>query len=396
LLAAVGVLALGCGGSGATARTQGGSATPEATATASGSGASAAARPGLRLKRIGTFSDPVYLTSPPGDKRRLFVVEKGGRIRIVRNGKTLAKPFLDISGIVNDNYTERGLLSMAFAPNYRKSGKFYVYYTAGNGDVRIVEYQRSSANHAAPGSARTVLSVPHREAPNHNGGLLLFGPDHLLYAGIGDGGGGGDQHGSRGNGQNLGALLGKIIRINPRLNGRRAYTVPGGNPFVGRSGARPEIYAYGLRNPWRYSFARNGNLIIGDVGQDEVEEIDIVRHKGANLGWRVFEGKRRYTPGESAPGAQPPAIQRFHSDGNCSITGGVVVRDPVLSALRGRYIFGDFCRGVIESAKLRGSKARDVHATRLKVPSLSSFGVDGRKRVYALSLSGPVYRLVPR
>jgi Glucose / Sorbosone dehydrogenase len=261
--------------------------------------------------------------------------------------------------------------------------------------VRIVEYHRASANRAAAGSARTVLSVPH-PVENHNGGLLLFGPDKLLYAGIGDGGGGGDQHGSRGNGQNIGVLLGKIIRINPRLHGRRAYTVPGGNPFVGRSGARPEIYAYGLRNPWRYTFAPNGNLVIGDVGQDQVEEIDIVRHKGANLGWRVFEGRRRYTPGERAPGSIPPVIQRFHSNGNCSITGGVVVRDPVLSALRGRYVFGDFCRGVIESATLRGAKARNVHATHLHVASLSSFGVDARRRVYAVSLNGPVFRLVPR
>jgi glucose/arabinose dehydrogenase len=395
LIGAIGVLALGCGGSGATARTPSGSATPTATATAAGSAGSAAvARPGLRLKRIGNFSSPVYVTSPPRDRHRLFVVEQGGRIRVVHNGRTLAKPFLDVSGAISSG-SERGLLSMAFSPSYRSDGLFYIYYTARNGDVRIVEYKRASANRAAAGSARTVLSVPH-PVENHNGGLLLFGPDKLLYAGIGDGGGGGDRHGSRGNGQNLGVLLGKIIRINPRLDGRRAYTVPGGNPFVGRSGARPEIYAYGLRNPWRYTFAPNGNLVIADVGQDQVEEVDIVNRKGANLGWRVFEGRRRYTPGEKAPGAIPPVIQRFHSKGNCSITGGVVVRDPVLSALRGRYVFGDFCRGVIESARLRGTKARDVHATRLHVNSLSSFGVDSRRRVYALSLNGPVFRLVPR
>jgi glucose/arabinose dehydrogenase len=395
LIAAVGVVALGCGGSGgATARTSTSSpaspattATPEATATA-------VARPGLRLKKIGDFSNPVYVTSPPGDKNRLFVVEQDGAIRIVSNGKTLAQPFLDISGSVASG-GERGLLSLAFAPDYRTSGLFYVYYTANNGDVRIVEYQRASANRAAPGSARIVLSVPH-PASNHNGGLVLFGPDKLLYAGLGDGGGGGDRHGSRGNGQNLSSLLGKIIRIDPRRDGRRSYSVPSGNPFVNRSGARHEIYAYGLRNPWRFTFAPNGDLVIADVGQGEVEEVDIVRHKGANLGWRVFEGRRRYTPGESAPGAIPPVIQRFHSDGNCSITGGVVVRDPVLSALRGRYIFGDFCRGVIESARLRGGKARDVHATRLHVSSLSSFGVDGRRRAYAVSLGGPVFRLVPR
>jgi glucose/arabinose dehydrogenase len=353
-----------------------------------------AAKPGLRLKRIGNFAGPVYVTAPRGDRNRIFVVEQGGRVKIVRNGKTLSQPFLDVSGSISAG-GERGLLSLAFAPDYRKSGLFYVYYTAKNGDIRIVEYQRASANRAAPGSARTVLSVPH-PANNHNGGLVLFGPDKMLYAGLGDGGGGGDQHGSRGNAQNLSELLGKIIRIDPRLSGRRAYTVPSGNPFVGRGGARPEIYAYGLRNPWRFTFASHHRLVIADVGQGEVEEVDVVRRKGANLGWRVFEGRSRYTPGESAPGAIPPVIQRFHSDGNCSITGGVVVRDKVLSALRGRYVFGDFCRGVIESARLRGLKARSVRATRLHVDSLSSFGVDGRGRAYATSLSGPVFRLVPR
>jgi glucose/arabinose dehydrogenase len=394
LLAAIGLVALGCGGSGATAHTQSGGATPTATASTGGGAAAAVARPGLRLKRIGRFSSPVYVAAPPGDRSRLFVVEQGGRIRVVHNGKTLPTAFLNVSGAISSG-SERGLLSMAFAPDYRQSGLFYVYYTARNGDLRIVEYRRASANRAAPGTARTLLSVPH-PASNHNGGLLLFGPDKLLYAGLGDGGGGGDRHGSRGNGQSLGTLLGKIIRIDPRLSGRRAYTVPRSNPFVGRSGARPEIWAYGLRNPWRFAFAPNGNLVIGDVGQDEVEEIDVVHGKGKNLGWRVFEGRRRYTAGETAPGAIPPVIQRFHSDGNCSITGGVVVRDPALSALRGRYVFGDYCRSVIESARIVGTKARDVRATRLHVGSLSSFGVDARRRVYAVSLNGPVFRLVPR
>ena len=395
LIAAVGLLTLGCGsnGGGAAARTPAPSAAPEAPA-ATATPEAVAARPGLRLKRIGRFQSPVYVTSPPGDRSRLFVVEQGGKVKIVRSGKTLSQPFLDVSGAISTG-GERGLLSLAFAPDYRTSGLFYVYYTARNGDIRIVEYQRASANRAAPGTARNVLSVPH-PASNHNGGLVLFGPDKLLYAGLGDGGGAGDQHGSRGNAQNLGTLLGKIIRINPRLSGRRSYTVPGSNPFVGRSGARGEIYAYGLRNPWRFSFAPNGNLVIGDVGQGDVEEIDVVRGKGKNLGWRVFEGRRRYSPGESAPGAVPPVIQRFHGNGNCSITGGIVVRDKALSALRGRYIFGDFCRGVIESARLRGTKARDVKATRLRVDSLSSFGVDARRRAYAVSLNGPVFRLVPR
>jgi glucose/arabinose dehydrogenase len=233
---------------------------------------------------------------------------------------------------------------------------------------------------------------------NHNGGLLLFGPDDLLYVGTGDGGGAGDQHGPRGNAQNLGSLLGKILRIDPRPDGGRPYRVPTSNPFAGRSGARPEVYSYGLRNPWRFSFdRRTGDLSIGDVGQGAVEEISFVRSgKGRNFGWRPFEGRRRYTSGESAPGHVRPVIQRFHSRGNCSITGGVVVRDPGLPALRGRYVFGDYCRGRIESARLSPGRARQQRATRLRVDQLSSFGEDARGRVYVTSLSGPVYRLAPR
>jgi hypothetical protein len=234
---------------------------------------------------------------------------------------------------------------------------------------------------------------------NHNGGLLLFGPDDLMYVGTGDGGGGGDQHGPRGNAQNLGSLLGKILRIDPRAGGGRPYRVPRDNPFTGRSGARSEIYAYGLRNPWRFSFdRRTGDLAIGDVGQNQFEEIDFVRRgngRGANFGWRPFEGRARYAAGESAPGHVRPVIVRSHSDGNCSITGGVIVRDPRL-ALRGRYVFGDYCKGRILSARLSPGRARGVRRTSLTVPSLSSFGEDAQGRVYAVSLNGPVYRIVPR
>jgi glucose/arabinose dehydrogenase len=315
-------------------------------------------------------------------------------VRIVRGGRKLDRPFLDVSDRIAAG-GERGLLSLAFAPDYASSGLFYVYYTAPDGDIRIVEYRRASAERADAGSARVVLSVDHPES-NHNGGLVKFGPDGLLYAGLGDGGGGGDQHGARGNGQNRATLLGKILRFDPRRDGNRPYTVPSSNPFVGRSGVRPEIYAYGVRNPWRFSFTPKGHLVVADVGQGEVEEVTVVRRAGANLGWRVFEGRSRYTPGEKAPGAIAPVIQRFHSKGNCSITGGVVVRDPVLSALRGRYVFGDFCRGRIESARLSGNQRRKGRDTPLSVDSLSSFGEDARRRVYVTSLGGPVYRLVPR
>jgi glucose/arabinose dehydrogenase len=397
-LAASVLVVFGCGGSGdggASARpTRTATATPAETAASAP--ATATARRGVRLKKIGSFQAPVYVTAPRGDRHVQFVVEQAGRIMIVRNGRKLSTPFLDITGKVTSG-GEQGLLSMAFAPDYAQSGLFYVYYTGRDEDQHVVEYRRASADRADAGSARTVLDMADSES-NHNGGLLLFGPGGLLYIGTGDGGGAGDRHGPRGNAQNLGSLLGKILRIDPRESGGRPYTIPPSNPFVGRAGARGEIYSYGLRNPWRFSFdPANGNLAIADVGQNEVEEVDSVRSgRGKNFGWRPFEGLRRYTPGERAPGHMNPVIQRFHSKGNCSITGGVVVRDRGLPALRGRYVFGDLCRGRIESAKLSPGKARSVRQTRLHVSNLSSFGEDARGRVYAASLDGPVYRLVPR
>jgi glucose/arabinose dehydrogenase len=353
---------------------------------------------GVRLKRIGRFDSPVFVTSPPGDTRRLFVVEQAGRVRVMVGGRLRATPFLDIRSQVTAG-GEQGLLSIAFAPDYQSSGRFYVYFTDRSGDQRVVEYTRASAERADAGSARLVLKMDDEE-DNHNGGLMLFGPDKHLYIGTGDGGGAGDRHGERGNAQNLGSLLGKLLRIDPAEAGGKPYSVPSDNPFVGRGGARGEIYSYGLRNPWRYSFdRRTGDLSIGDVGQNEVEEIDFVRRgkgRGANFGWRPFEGRSRYVSGESAPGHVPPVITRSHGDGWCSITGGVVVRDPQLPALRGRYVFGDFCKGRILSAKLSAGRARSVRATPLKVDSLSSFGEDARGRVYAVSLGGSVFRLAAR
>jgi glucose/arabinose dehydrogenase len=222
-----------------------------------------------------------------------------------------------------------------------------------------------------------------------------------MYIGTGDGGGANDRHGSRGNAQDLGSLLGKILRIDPRPSGGQPYGVPSGNPFVGRSGARPEIYSYGLRNPWRFSFDRTTeDLTIADVGQDAIEEIDFTRRgeaSGANYGWRPFEGTRRIYD-EPAPGAVAPVIQLTHSDGNCSVTGGYVVRDKALPALAGRYVYGDLCKGELRSARLTpGSASGDAAIPGVgKVEQLSSFGEDARGRVYAVSLSGPVYRLAAR
>jgi glucose/arabinose dehydrogenase len=351
-----------------------------------------------KLVRIGSFDSPVHVTAPPGDTRRVFVTEQAGRIMVVRDGRKLATPFLDIRPLVTSG-GEQGLLSLAFAPDYAQSRRFYVYYTDRRTDQRIVEYRATSADRADASSARLVLRMPDDES-NHNGGLLLFGPDDLLYIGTGDGGGGGDLHGRRGNAQNLGSLLGKILRIDPRPSGSQPYSIPASNPFRDGDGARGEIYAYGLRNPWRFSFDREtGDLTIGDVGQNAIEEIDFVRRgggRGANFGWRVFEGRSRYTSGETAPGAIAPVIQTTHADGNCSITGGVVVRDPALKSLYGRYVFGDICKPRILSARLARPRARDLRKTALRVPSVSSFGEDARGRVYAASLNGPVFRLAAR
>jgi glucose/arabinose dehydrogenase len=349
----------------------------------------------VRLEKVADFDLPLYVTAPPGDRRRLFVVEQGGVVKVVRDGKPLDAPFLDISALVAAG-GERGLFSLAFAPDYARSGLFYVDYTDRDGNTQVIEYRRRTDDVADPGTARQVLFQRQPE-PNHNGGLLLFGPDGLMYVGLGDGGGGGDLHGPRGNAQNLGTLLGKILRIDPRRSGSRPYSVPPSNPFVGRAGARGEIYAYGLRNPWRFSFDRlTGDLTIGDVGQEEIEEIDFVRRSrgsGANFGWRVFEGRSRYTEGEEAAGAIAPVITERHADGNCSITGGVIVRDPALEAWAGRYVYGDLCRGKLMTARLPSGQTSD---SGLEVPQLSSFGEDAEGRVYAVSLNGPVYRLVAR
>jgi glucose/arabinose dehydrogenase len=357
----------------------------------------AAATP-LRLQRVGSFDQPVYLTAPPGDSRRLFVVEKGGAIRVVRNGRKLRRPFLSLRGRVSTG-SEQGLFSMAFAPDYARSGRFYIDYTNRSGDSRIVEYRRSKNPDVANAkSARTVIAQNQPE-DNHNGGLVVFGPDRLLYVGFGDGGSEGDPHGAHGNSQNLGTRLGKILRIDPRRAGRRPYSVPRSNPFVGRSGARPEIYIYGVRNPWRFSFdRRTGDLAIGDVGGDVSEEVDFLPHgraAGANLGWRVFEGFGRRT-GESAPGARKPVLTYPHRNGVCSITGGYVVRDRRLGSLYGRYVYGDYCEGRIRTARLRAGGADHRAYLNLNVPSLTSFAEDALGRVYALSQTGPVYRIVRR
>jgi glucose/arabinose dehydrogenase len=369
-----------------------GSSAPSGAATV----APAARAAKIGLRRVGVFSQPVYVAAAPGDSRHLFVVQRTGQIIVLDRGRRQARPFLDLSSQVNSSGSEQGLLSVAFAPDYQTSGRLYVDYTDSSNNIRIVQYRRARGhpNRADPASARAVLTIDHHTESNHNGGQLQFGPDGDLYIGVGDGGSEDDPHSF---GQNTGVLLGKVLRIAPRPNG--GYTIPTGNPFVHRAGRRPEIWAYGLRNPWRFSFdRRTGDLIIGDVGQDTEEEIDFARHghgAGANYGWSIFEGDRRFKPG-SAPGAVRPAIVARHSDGYCAIIGGFVVRDPALPALEGRYLFGDNCKAQINSVVLSAGHARDNRATGLSVSSLAGFGQDNAGHVYMASLAGPVYRLVQR
>lgn len=382
IVAALALLVAGCGGGD-------GSTQPPARADGSGTGIS------LEPVGGGGFGQPVYVTQPPANNSDLYVVDRTGKVYIVRDGEKLATPFIDISGEVRTD-SEQGLLSIAFAPDYASSGLLYAYYTDQRGNQRIVEMKRSADNpDKFDGSERLVMEMADY-APNHNGGLLVFGPDGHLYIGTGDGGGAGDP---RRNAQNLGSPLGKLLRIDPRAAGGKPYSIPADNPFVGRAGALPEIYSYGLRNPWRYSFDSQTNaLTIGDVGQDEFEEVDVVadgQGRGANFGWSALEGDAPFNEDQKAPGAIGPAFVYSH-DGGCSITGGYVVHDPALPALDGRYVYSDFCSGKIRSFKLSGTKAGDDKPTGLEAQSPTSFGVDNAGQIYVTTLSGDVFMLAPK
>jgi glucose/arabinose dehydrogenase len=365
----------------------GGGGDDEGAATTSGTLPTGGGSGPVKLVEIGEFDQPLYVTQPAGSDR-LYVVEKTGRVRVVREGQVMSEPFLDLSDAVS--YTgEQGLLSIAFAPDFERSRLFYAYYTNRRGDQRISEFEAPTDEHADPGSERQVLLMEDF-ASNHNGGLLLFGPDGLLYVGTGDGGLAADQR----NGQDLGSLLGKILRIDPRASNGRPYTVPDDNPFTERPEARPEIYVYGLRNPWRFSFDRD-DLVIADVGQSAFEEVDYLPAggiAGANLGWPAYEGDARFNSDQRAPGHVRP-ILTYPTEQGCSITGGYVVRNRALPALYGRYLYGDYCSGELRSLIATPRGARDDTSLGLQVPALSSFGQDADGRVYATSLDGPVFRL---
>jgi glucose/arabinose dehydrogenase len=340
----------------------------------------------LRLVRVLTAEEPVSMAAPRGDKA-VYLVEKVGRVRAVRNGRLDPTPVLDLTGQVALG-GEQGLLGLAFSLDRRF---LYVYYTDLGGDIRIVEYAVRGGR-ADPASRRELVFVEHSRFGNHNGGQLQMAGDGTLWAGIGDGGSAGDPPG---NGQNLGVLLGKIIRIDPRPGGGRPYRIPPGNPFVGRPGARPEVWAYGLRNPWRFSFdPANGDLWIGDVGQGTWEEVDHApaRAGGRNYGWSQREGSHEFK-GPRPKGAIDPVLEYDHAGGACSITGGVVYRGARIPALRGAYLYGDYCGGWLRGLRLRGERVTEQRDFGLNVPGLASFGTDQSGEVYALSLGGEVFRL---
>jgi len=348
------------------------------------------------LQRIASgLSQPVALTHA-GDTR-LFITEQTGTIRIYDALGLRATPFLDLRSIVLSG-GERGLLSVAFHPHYRDNGLFYVYYTNRNGDNNVARYQVSSdPDRADPASGVVLLTIPHPTFANHNGGQLQFGPEGFLYIGTGDGGSAGDPNN---NAQNLNQLLGKILRID--VDHGSPYAIPPSNPFAQRAGARGEVWAYGLRNPWRFSFDRvTGDLWIGDVGQDAFEEVDfqpVTSIGGENYGWRKMEGQHCYNPSTNCvdAGVTFPLLEYSHAGGGCSISGGYRYRGTQIPSLQGAYLYGDYCSGTISKATQTGTSwtSTTLFATTLRI---SSFGEDISGELYVMDVAtGILYKIAPR
>jgi glucose/arabinose dehydrogenase len=372
------------------------------TASPPARGAAVPAWPSVALTPVATgLAQPVFATGAGDGSGRVFVVEKTGRIRVVRNGVLLPAPFLDLSAVVSQG-GEQGLLGLAFPPGYAGSGRFYVDYTDKQGNTVIARYHAVPSSDIADGSlARTILHIPHPVNANHNGGCLQFGKDGYLYQGMGDGGGGGDKPN---NAQSLRVLLGKVLRIDPegavKSGSARAYLVPPTNPFARTAGARPEIWLRGLRNPWRFSFDRvSGDLWIGDVGQNAYEEIDAVSagRGGLNLGWRYWEATHPYPPGavRSRTGFAFPLSELKHDFGQC-VTGGYRYRGAKTPAWNGIYFFGDFITGRLFALRHNGLKwERGVLAS--TGLGISSFGQDDTGELYLCDMNGgTLYRLDPK
>ena len=351
---------------------------------------------GIAVEKVGEdFEQPVQLTHAGDGSGRLFVVSRQGTIQILKGGIVQPEPFMDIGNLVSTGGSEQGLLGLVFHPNYRNNGRLFVNYTDRDGDTVIAEYRVASndPDRAAPDAFQIVLEYeqPYR---NHNGGMLAFGPDGYLYIGTGDGGSGGDPQGY---GQKLSTLLGKMLRID--VDAGSPYVVPADNPFVGEAGVRPEIWAYGLRNPWRYAFDREtGDLYIADVGQNRLEEVHFQpagSAGGENYGWNIMEGSRCFAPGEGCDesGLVLP-IAEYGRDDGCSITGGYVYRGQSEAALRGHYLFGDFCSGRIWTV-VRSADGVWTTTERLTTGlNISSFGEDEDGEVYFLDYrSGGIFRI---
>ncbi|HZC99276.1 MAG TPA: PQQ-dependent sugar dehydrogenase [Actinomycetes bacterium] len=393
LLLALGAAACSSGGDSSSGAPAAPTATPTSAPSSSERSPSQPSRSGdlskarVRLDLVARLSSPVGMAVRKGDPA-LYVIEQSGRLRALRDGKLDPTPVLDVSSLVASG-GERGLLGIAFSPDGRY---LYLDYTDVDGNTHVAEFAMRGAR-PDQASRRNLLTVQ-QPFSNHNGGQLAFGPDGHLYIALGDGGSAGDPSG---NGQSLDALLGKILRISPRPSGGRPYGIPPDNPFVGRSGARPEIWDYGLRNPWRFSFdPATGDLWIADVGQGAWEEIDRepAGRGGRNYGWNRLEGSHRYQ-GDAPSGAVAPVIEYSHQGGACTVIGGSVYRGKAIPDLVGAYLYGDYCAGWIRAAPVSDGRVGDSRDLGINVRSLTSFGVDQRGELYALSQAGGVYRIVP-
>jgi glucose/arabinose dehydrogenase len=346
----------------------------------------------IRLTEIASgLSNPLYLTSPRNDSR-LFVVEQAGRIRIIKNGQLLSQPFLDIVTRVSSG-GERGLLSVAFHPSYATNGFFYVNFTDLAGNTRVERFKVSSNPDVADGSSSKFILGVTQPFANHNGGLNVFGPDGMLYIGLGDGGSGGDP---QGNGQRTNTLLGKILRID--VDNGDPYSISSGNPFVNQTGARAEIWAYGLRNPWRFSFDRTAGLLyVADVGQGTLEEVDVVQatRAGVNYGWNIMEGSSCFgSSGCSTTGLERPVFEYNHSGGACSITGGYAYRGSALPEVAGHFFYSDYCLGFLRSFLYANGVATDQRNWDVgSIGSVTSFGEDSAGELYVVVQQGRVYRI---
>jgi glucose/arabinose dehydrogenase len=340
------------------------------------------------VKVMSGLSTPIALAWRRTDPATMYVAQQGGTVVRVKNGKKVGKA-LTISVSPGG---ERGLLGLAFSND---GTKMYVDYTdPGNGDIKIAEYTMNGAV-ANTATRRLLLTIPHSQFANHNGGGLVMGSGGMLFISVGDGGGGGD---TLQNGQNKNSLLAKILRIDPRPSGSLPYTIPPKNPFVGDPNARPETWMWGLRNPWRFSIDKKTNAMwIGDVGQSAYEEINFAKagEKGINWGWPLREGFHAYA-GAQPPGGRNPIIERSHDDGDCAITGGYVYRGTAIKNFQGVYVFGDTCTGQLRALQQANGVAIRRRALNLTVPGISSFGENPKGELYAVALNGGVYRLAPR